>query len=1477
MQKILLLCVCLWGNVLVSLAQAPIFNWTSTVGTPVDFPQDVAVDRAGFIYVLDRPGISKLAPDGTLVQTILAGNPRTGYAYSMDVDDAGNLYLLHYSDGRLEKLTPAGQRIWQVGSAGSGPGQFQYAESLTVDGAGNVYVADTGNNRLHKFDTNGQWLFTYGAPGTGLLTHPADVTLDANGTVYIYNENFVVTKLTPSGTLLQTLPLAAGSVTYDEATSLAVDPAGNLYSTSFRGSSILKFSATGAALGLVGAGSFDGTRTPLAIDAAGNVYASNRDHGGYSKLRKYSATGQLLNTWGNMTSLSPGVLDAAGFYYCYDPRVGAIVKYNPSGQRVGQLPNTGLMVSSIHAMAIDPLGNLYLLGLDFNSGRVQKVGPDGRILGDFTALGGNIAYNSFGAGIAADAAGIIYITDLYGGYIRRLDAQGRILPPIGGWGTGPGQLWLPQAVAVDAQGYVYATDNGGSRVQQFTPFGQMVREYGVRTTIGSSVSVSTVSMVADRVGNVYVNTSLQAGVQFFEAGTGRISTLAGVDKGDLALDPRGSRLVTTGGDLIRFYTSSQTRPENLITGLVYEDHNGNCAQDAGEPPMPGIAVVAQPGNYYGLTDESGRYLLAVDTGNYTVEQLLPTHETGRSIVPLCAGTPTVSLPTYGTSVSGPDFGNQVSTTPYLRVSVGSNRRRRCFRNVTTVAYANAGFAAAANAQVTVALPPEVAFISANAPHTRDAAGNYVFALGTLAANASGSIIIQDSVVCGNPDLRGLTVCTNAWISPLNTYPPQPAWNQAAVAVRGQAQAGNRVRFVLRNTTTAAMTDSLSLRLYQNSQLALTHRYRLAAGDSLVLRVPASRPVVRLEADQPTGHPTQRVASSTVEVPGLRLPGQPSPDMQALPTNEPGPETAQDCQPIVDSFDPNDKLVLPAGATAQHYTPTGVPLQYQVRFQNTGSDDAYRVVVVDTLAADLDLRTLRVTTATHPYRLAVSGQGRPVLTFTFSNINLPPTSRDEAGSNGFVSFSIQPKAGLAPRTLIENEADIFFDYNPPVRTNRTTNRIYDQPLTVEPAVALDYPTVLASPTLTQFMPAQGRAGTVVTLRGQRFAPAATANTVRFNGVAATVLSATATTLTVRVPAVATTGPVQVVTPDGGYRSDQIFTVYQPPTLTAVAPAEGVPGSTVTLSGTGFGTLAIQDTVWFNGIAAAVVQASATRLTVVVPATATSGPIRVSTLGGTVASTQAFTVWYPPTLVSFSPARGKAGTLVSVVGSQFAPAGRNTVSVGSNMAATVVQATPGSLQIRVPAGAQSGPIRVQTPGGAVASATAFTFLPAPAIAAFSPAQASVGDVLTLTGTNFLVDGLPDTVYVGGRRAAVLTASATSATVRVPAGAASGPVAMHGTGGTGLAATNFTLLPLSAPESISVYPNPAHGLITLDWLRADFAVERVQVYNALGGLIQDIDVRQHATTSLPLQFSANTIGLYLVVVHTARGNVVKRVTLY
>ena len=147
------------------------------------------------------------------------------------------------------------------------------------------------------------------------------------------------------------------------------------------------------------------------------------------------------------------------------------------------------------------------------------------------------------------------------------------------------------------------------------------------------------------------------------------------------------------------------------------------------------------------------------------------------------------------------------------------------------------------------------------------------------------------------------------------------------------------------------------------------------------------------------------------------------------------DTFEDIQRMVGSYDPNDKSVSPTEIDVE--TAEGPQrLTYTVRFQNTGTFPATFVEVLDTLEANLDIKTLQLLSASHAYRLTVLDDH--ILKFRFDNINLPDSTSDEAGSHGYIMFSIETVSGLQLGNAVNNSAAIYFDYNVPVITNTATS-------------------------------------------------------------------------------------------------------------------------------------------------------------------------------------------------------------------------------------------------------------------------------------------------------------------------------------------------------------------------------------------------------------------------------------------------------
>ncbi|MFN8275147.1 MAG: T9SS type A sorting domain-containing protein, partial [Flavobacteriaceae bacterium] len=135
--------------------------------------------------------------------------------------------------------------------------------------------------------------------------------------------------------------------------------------------------------------------------------------------------------------------------------------------------------------------------------------------------------------------------------------------------------------------------------------------------------------------------------------------------------------------------------------------------------------------------------------------------------------------------------------------------------------------------------------------------------------------------------------------------------------------------------------------------------------------------------------------------------------------------------ILASYDPNDITEKHGGKILHSSFTSNDYLTYTIRFENTGTADALNIRVVDLLDAQLDETSIRMIDASHPYILDRVGQN---LTWSFDNINLPPSVADTETGKGYITFEVKPKPGYAIGDIIPNTADIYFDTNPAITTN-----------------------------------------------------------------------------------------------------------------------------------------------------------------------------------------------------------------------------------------------------------------------------------------------------------------------------------------------------------------------------------------------------------------------------------------------------------
>ena len=158
---------------------------------------------------------------------------------------------------------------------------------------------------------------------------------------------------------------------------------------------------------------------------------------------------------------------------------------------------------------------------------------------------------------------------------------------------------------------------------------------------------------------------------------------------------------------------------------------------------------------------------------------------------------------------------------------------------------------------------------------------------------------------------------------------------------------------------------------------------------------------------------------------------------AIPLNN----TYDLCQVVTGSYDPDDKQVNPLGIGEEGFIlPEDTMFNYTIRFQNTGTDTAFTVVIEDTLSPLLNPATFVPGSSSHHYTVSMCGNG--LVKFRFDEIFLPDSNVNEPASNGYVNYSIRADAGLPIGSVIENTAAIYFDFNEPVITNTTVNTIHD---------------------------------------------------------------------------------------------------------------------------------------------------------------------------------------------------------------------------------------------------------------------------------------------------------------------------------------------------------------------------------------------------------------------------------------------------
>jgi YVTN family beta-propeller protein len=332
------------------------------------------------------------------------------------LDPAGTrVYVADDDNDRVIVLDPGSLALLgQVGSHGTGAGQFESPYDVAVDATGRLYVADNLNNRVDVFAAAGLgFLGTFGRGGRGVPGQFAIVRSvgaladDPRGGVAVADTaNDRVQSLSPAGAVLAAWGIAgrgAGYVT--RARGVAFAPDGGVTVADTFDDRIERFGPDGAYAGQFG----------LISPSTGYATAG-------------SAAGQL--------DLPEGVAyDAAGDVWVADTGNDRVVELDPGGAVLRTIGG----LSDPRAVATGPGGAVAIA--DSGHGDVVLLAADGTIAHTYTGL-------AHPAAVAFAGADVLAADDTH---VRDLTTATEIAPPAGAWDH-------PDGLAAAADGTLYVAE-----------------------------------------------------------------------------------------------------------------------------------------------------------------------------------------------------------------------------------------------------------------------------------------------------------------------------------------------------------------------------------------------------------------------------------------------------------------------------------------------------------------------------------------------------------------------------------------------------------------------------------------------------------------------------------------------------------------------------------------------------------------------------------------------------------------------------------------------------------------------------------------------------------------------------------------------------------------------------------------------------------------------------------------------------------
>lgn len=477
-----------------------------------------------------------------------------------------------------------------------------------------------------------------------------------------------------------------------------------------------------------------------------------------------------------------------------------------------------------------------------------------------------------------------------------------------------------------------------------------------------------------------------------------------------------------------FYTSQ-------VEGNIEYSLAADCDNFTNPQPLANWVVTAtsEDRTFYATTDSLGHYQLPLSVGTYIVTTVPPV-----PIWALCQPPQTITVTTEQDSSVRQDLrAIPLTECPHPTVQMSTPFLRRCFMNDYSVTYCNRGAVPITNSNITITFDPFLEVVESTVPWSEfdETTNTYIFPVGDIPIGECERFKVQVLVSCDSE--LGQRHCSEAVISPIERCPlVGNDWSGSNLEVEGECT-GDSIHFVIENVGVGGTENDVEYFVVEEDLVMLEDFISIDANQMVDVTVPARfGKNYRLEVKQESTNPYATFAAANV----YNCNGENITDELANESQHPDEwdYIDIDCHRNIGSYDPNDKMAFPTGFAEAHLIEANTDLEYHIRFQNTGTDTAFTVIIKDTIDQNLQLETMEVLTASHDYRLEIRDDRE--LTFIFDNILLPDSTTNEPASHGFIRFLIEQVPDLPDDTRLENRAGIYFDFNEPIITNTVFHTI-----------------------------------------------------------------------------------------------------------------------------------------------------------------------------------------------------------------------------------------------------------------------------------------------------------------------------------------------------------------------------------------------------------------------------------------------------